>query len=74
MQATLRYDYLDLNDKGIVGGTQKAVIAAMVWTPVEFLRFNVNYAHLRFGDAAILAGDDRDYSVDVIGWRAELDF
>ncbi|MCC4231468.1 hypothetical protein LL253_02040 [Sphingobium soli] len=74
LQATLRYDYLDLNDKGIVGGTQKAVIAAMVWTPVDFLRFNVNYAHLRFGDAAILAGDDRDYSVDVIGWRAELDF
>ncbi|EQB13138.1 hypothetical protein RLDS_17615 [Sphingobium lactosutens DS20] len=74
LQTTLRYDYLDLNDKGIVGGTQKAVIAALVWTPVEFLRFNVNYAHLRYGDAAILAGNDRDYSVDVIGWRAELDF
>ena len=74
VQATLRYDYLDLNDRTITGGTQNALIGALVWTPVEFLRLNVNYAHLRYTDAAILAGSDADYSVDVIGWRAELDF
>ena len=74
LQATLRYDYLSLNDKGIVGGTQNGVIAALVWTPVEFLRFNVNYAHMQYRDAAILADGRRDYGIDVIGWRAELDF
>lgn len=74
LQATLRYDYLNLNDKGIVGGTQNGMIAALVWTPVEFVRFNVNYAHMAYTDAAILAGGRRDYGVDVVGWRAELDF
>ncbi|KEQ53117.1 porin [Sphingobium chlorophenolicum] len=74
LQATLRYDYLSLNDRDIVGGTQNAIIAALVWTPVEYLRFNVNYARLDYSDAAILAGGRRDYGVDVIAWRAELDF
>jgi phosphate-selective porin OprO/OprP len=74
LQATVRYDYLSLNDKDIVGGTQNGIIAALVWTPVENLRFNVNYAHLDYTDAAILSNGKRDYGVDVIGWRAELDF
>jgi phosphate-selective porin OprO/OprP len=74
LQATLRYDYLSLNDKDIIGGTQNGIIAALVWTPVEFLRFNINYAHLDYTDAAILAGGRNDYGVDVVGWRAELDF
>ena len=58
----------------IAAAIANALIGALVWTPVEFLRLNVNYAHLRYTDAAILAGSDADYSVDVIGWRAELDF
>lgn len=74
LQATVRYDYLSLNDKDITGGTQNGIIAALVWTPVEFLRFNVNYAHLDYTDAAILANGRSDYGVDVVGWRAELDF
>ena len=74
LQATVRYDYLNMNDKGIVGGTQNGIIAALVWTPIENLRFNVNYGHLDYTDAAILAGTKRDYGVDVVGWRAELDF
>ncbi len=73
-QATLRYDYLDMNDRDIVGGTQKAYIAALVWTPIEYLRFNFNYAHIDYTDAAILAGSQANYGVDVLGWRAELDF
>ena len=74
LQLTARYDYLDMNDRGIVGGTQNAWILGLIWTPIEYLRFNVNYANLRYTDAAIPAGTDRDYGVDVIGWRAELDF
>ena len=74
LQVNLRYDYLDMNDKNIVGGTQNALILGLIWTPIEFMRFNLNYGHIRYTDAAILAGASRDYSVDVLGWRAELDF
>jgi len=73
-QVGLRYDYLDMNDRDIVGGTQKAYIAALVWTPIEYLRFNLNYAHIAYTDAAIRAGSRSNYGVDVLGWRAELDF
>jgi phosphate-selective porin OprO/OprP len=74
LQVTLRYDYLDLNSRHVVGGKQNGAIAALVWTPIEYLRFNLNYAHLAYQDAALLAGTRSDYSVDVVGWRAELDF
>lgn len=73
-QIAFRYDYLDMNDKGIVGGTQNAYIAGLVWTPINYLRFNANYAHLSYTDAAILAGTRADYSADVMALRAELDF
>ncbi len=73
-QVSLRYDYLDLNDGTIVGGTQNAYIAALVWTPINHLRFNANYAHLAYTDAAILAGARSDYNADVLALRAELDF
>jgi phosphate-selective porin OprO/OprP len=74
VQVNLRYDYLDMNDKGIVGGTQNAFVAAVIWTPIEFLRFNLNYGHIDYTDAAILAGARSDYGVNVLGARAELDF
>ncbi|SCW37479.1 phosphate-selective porin OprO and OprP [Sphingobium faniae] len=73
-QVALRYDHLDMNDRDIVGGTQKSYIAALVWTPIEYLRFNVNYAHIDYIDAAIRAGSRSNYGVNVLGWRAELDF
>ncbi|AUW57405.1 hypothetical protein C1T17_04110 [Sphingobium sp. SCG-1] len=73
-QVAFRYDYLDLNDKGIVGGTQNAYIVGLVWTPINYLRFNANYAHLSYTNAAILAGTRADYSADVMALRAELDF
>lgn len=74
IQLNLRYDYLNLNDAGIIGGTQKAVIAGLIWTPIQYLRFNANYAHLVYTDAAILAGNRRNYGVDTVALRAELDF
>ncbi|MES2269764.1 MAG: porin [Pseudomonadota bacterium] len=74
VQLTLRYDYLDLNDGAIVGGTQNAYIAALVWAPINYLRFNMNYAHLDYADAAILAGTRADYGIDTVSLRAELDF
>lgn len=74
IQLTLRYDYLDMNDAGIRGGTQNGYIAGLVWTPINYLRFNVNYAHLDYTGAAIVANGSRSYGVDALGVRAELDY
>ena len=70
----LRWDYLDLNSQGIVGGTQNAYQASLNWKPTDYLLFGLNYAHLVYDDAAIVAGGDRDYSVDMLGVRSQIDF
>lgn len=74
LQVNGRYDYLDLNDRGIVGGKQKAWLAALIWQPVDYLRFNLNYGYLLYEDATPLADGDRSYSAHVTGGRIELDF
>lgn len=74
LQLNLRYDYLDLNDGAIRGGRQNGVMAALVWTPINYMRLNANYAWLRYDDAAVPAGGRRDYDVHVGGARFELDF
>lgn len=74
LQVNVRYDYLDLNDRGIVGGQQDAWLAALIWQPVEFLRFNLNAGVLAYQDATPLPGGDRDYKAKVAGARMELDF
>lgn len=74
IQVNLRYDYLDLNDGTIRGGTQNGWIAGIIWSPIENLRFNLNHAYLDYTGAAISAGGRRDYSLHVTGARMELDF
>jgi phosphate-selective porin OprO/OprP len=75
IQLNLRYDYLDLTSDGVVGGTQNGVQASLIWIPIDYVRFLFNYARLSYDDAAIpAAGGDRDYSVDVFGARAQIDF
>jgi phosphate-selective porin OprO/OprP len=74
-QLNLRYDYLDLNNGGIVGGRQRGYEASLVWIAQDHVRFLLNYGRLSYDDAAIAAaGGDRDYSVDVVGARAQVDF
>jgi phosphate-selective porin OprO and OprP len=74
-QINLRYDHLDLVDGAIVGGRQNGYEASLVWIPQDNVRFLLNYGHLRHSDAAIpAAGGERDYSVDVVGARAQVDF
>ena len=74
-QINLRYDYLDLNSGTIVGGTQNGLQASLIWIPMDYVRFLLNYGHMIYDDAAIpAAGGDRDYSVDVVGARAQVDF
>jgi phosphate-selective porin OprO/OprP len=70
----LRWDYLDLSDKGIVGGTQNAFQASLNWKPMDYLLFGLNAGHILYDDALIAADGDRDYSVNVAGMRAQIDF
>lgn len=75
IQVNLRYDYLDLNDAGVIGGTQNGYLASLVWTPTEYTRFMLNYGRMQYRDAAIVAaGGDRSYGVDSTALRAQFDF
>lgn len=74
LQLNVRYDHLDLNDRGVVGGRQDAWLAALIWQPLEHLRFNLNYGLLAYRDATPLPDGDRDYTAKVAGARMELDF
>ena len=73
-QVNLRYDYLDMIDAGIIGGTQDSVQASLIWTPVDQVRFMLNYGYLKYSNAAIAAAGDRDYSVNVFGGRFQVSF
>lgn len=75
LQLNARYDRLDLNSGAIRGGTQDAWLASLVWIPTSYVRFLVNYGRLSYEDAAIpTPSGDRDYSVDMLGVRAQIDF
>ena len=69
-----RWDYLDLTDAGFVGGTQNALQASLNWKPSDYVLIGLNYAHIKHENAAISAAGDRDYSVDMIGLRSQIDF
>lgn len=74
-QVNLRYDHLDLIDDGIVGGKQQGYQASLIWIPEDHVRFLLNYGRMSYDNAAIPAlNGDRDYSVDVFGARAQIDF
>lgn len=74
IQVNLRYDYLDLNDAGIVGGKQDGYEASLIWTPTDYTRFIVNYGRINYTDAVALPDGDRSYGVDAFGARAQIDF
>ena len=75
IQLNLRYDYLDLTDGPVLGGSQNGYLASLVWIPTGYTKLMLNYGHLAYSDAALpAAGADRDYSVDTLGVRAQIDF
>ena len=75
VQFTLRYDYLNLNDAGIVGGRQAGYFAALVWKPTDYTALMLNYGRLQYTDAILpTASGDTSYGVDAIGMRAQIDF
>lgn len=73
-QVNVRYDHLDLTNEAIVGGTQNAYMASLIWTPIDYVRFMLNYAHLEVRDAAVSIGGTRDYGADTLGMRAQVSF
>lgn len=75
VQLNARYEFLDLNDAGIIGGTQKAYQLSLIWTPTAYTRLIANYGRLNYSDAAVPGpGGDRSYGVDAFGARAQFDF
>ncbi|MBV1919031.1 MAG: hypothetical protein KUG65_13355, partial [Sphingomonadaceae bacterium] len=75
VQVNLRYDYLDLSEPGIVGGTQNGFALSLIWTPTDYTRFMMNYGRMSYANAALpKANGDASYSVDAFGVRAQVDF
>lgn len=74
VQLNLRYDYLSLNDGPIQGGVQNGLIGAIVWTPINYLRFNLNYGYLRYTDIPASVSADSSFGLHTGGVRVELDF
>jgi phosphate-selective porin OprO/OprP len=74
LQINARYDFLDLNDAGVVGGRHQVAGASLVWIPTDYVRFILNYGRLWIEDAAVAAGLDRNYTADSLGMRAQFDF
>lgn len=73
-QINARYDWLDLQARGIMGGQQQVAGASLAWLPTDYVRFVINYGHLWIKDSPIPAGADRNYEADAMGIRAQVDF
>ena len=95
MQVNARVDYLDLNTKavgnGVVlpgnvlnGGTQIGYQGSVIWNPIEYVRFLVQYSHIVI-DGGPNAGVvrplqlttpvfRRSFSTDQIGLRTQFEF
>jgi phosphate-selective porin OprO/OprP len=74
IQINARYDWLDLNDAGIVGGRQQVAGVSAIWMPIAYVRFILNYGHIWIDDSVIDANGDRNFTADALGMRAQLDF
>lgn len=74
IQVNARYDRLDLNSGAISGGLQQAAGLSLIWIPVDYVRFLLNYGHLWIRGAAIPAGADPSYQADTFAVRAQFDF
>lgn len=74
-QINARYDRLDLNDAGIVGGTQDSYQLSLIWTMTDYTRLLLNYARNNYTDAVLpTSTGDTSYGVDALGVRAQIDF
>lgn len=75
VQLNVRYDWLNLNDAGIVGGREQTAGISAIWMPTDYVRFILNYGHIWVKDSPVLVdGTDNTYGVDSMGMRAQFDF
>lgn len=74
VQVNVRYDRLDLNDGSVIGGTQDGYQASLIWWPVAQVRLMLNYARLDYQDAAIAIAGSRNYRINAIGTRLQVNF
>jgi phosphate-selective porin OprO/OprP len=65
------------------GGTQTSYLLALNWYPIDYIRFMLNYGRVQVegGPLAAIADpsstkpiDQRDYGVDVVAARMQLEF
>ena len=74
IQANLRYDQIDLNDRDVRGGEQRSYLASLIWTPIDYLRLNLNVGYLEQTVLDTATASTRDFDLQVVGTRLELDF
>lgn len=75
IQLNARYDWLDLDNAGVLGGRQQTAGVSAVWIPTDYVRFILNYGHIWVSDSPVLVnGTDGSYGVDALGMRAQFDF
>jgi phosphate-selective porin OprO/OprP len=74
-QVNFRFDTLDLVDADIVGGTQDAFMASLIWTPINNVRFLTTFGRISYKDTLdIVSGAPADFSVNVVAARAQISF
>lgn len=94
LQANLRIDYVDLRDRVgsgatlaapnyINGGRQLGYEASLIWNPMDYLRFQAQYAHGSYAGGPRAATVDptsgqplnrRTFDLDTFAVRAQLEF
>ncbi len=65
-----RYDFVDLNDKNVRGGTQHDVTVGLNWFLNQQVRFSANYIRASIHPA----NDAQHRNLDIIGLRAQVRF
>lgn len=97
-QVNGRFDFTDLNDRvapGLVlagndityvnGGVYKAYEASLIWLPIDYVKFMLQYAHVDVSGgpsarafsgftSALPAGYRHGYGLDSLSFRTQLDF
>src|SRR3546814_12510117 len=63
-QVNLRYDHLDLNDDGILGGKQDGYMASLGWNPIDSVRVMGNYELAQYSNAVRPPGDHAKHGAD----------
>lgn len=75
----LRYDHLDLDDRGadgeaVRGGVQDTYVAALVWQPTDHTRLTFQYAHGDVEGGPLAAQAGPEFAFDMAGMRLSFDF